>query len=152
MGFGPFSTGDNKAEDSRIAAADQARVVKGKGKIVGGADLTKANVNTGLSVGKGFKGNITLGDGGAAVADVSRTFAQTLSQISSQSNQALQDALAQQASNAQSTSDNALGKVTDLSQSEQTGGSSFLLTKTVWILLGVMALLGATGYFLFKRR
>jgi hypothetical protein len=134
--LGSDSTTSN-ATDNRIAATDQAKIVrgnknttteaggktkivsgKGKNLEVGSTDLSGAKVdtNTGLQL-SGVAGNVTVGDGGAGAADIAKTFAATLNQMNANNTALLgtaftaQNQLAQQNSQALSA---AVGSQTGL--------------------------------------
>jgi hypothetical protein len=121
MGFGPGSS-DSSASDSRIGAADKARVNRGshnisnegknsksvstKGKLQesGAVDLSNAKVNTGVSNSKisttttglalnNLKGNVTIGDA-SEVTSLTEKFLDTVQTLSANNNATLSNAIA----------------------------------------------------------
>ena len=171
MGFGSFfdTSSSSSSTDARVGAADQGVVTQGKGtasardmgKALGaGAKLLEKNavdvsgnkgtINSGLQV--STKGNVVINDT-APIASLASQFADTLKAITSQESDLLQnitskssDALTSALSQQSSQASDALGKVSDLSANAQTGGDTDRNKIILYVVLGVLALLGVVFY------
>ena len=151
MGFGSFLSADSEtnAYDQRAAAADQAllsygrdsqagSVNVGRGAAVqtGGLDLSKTKIEKGGTL------SVTLGDT-QPLQDLSETFALTVRDISTASTTGLQSALEASGQQIQ----DAISKLAKLGESTTTGGDSERNKIILWVVLGVLGLVGAIFYF-----
>lgn len=142
MGFGNFLGSESKTNSTNTAADNEAVIVSGKGGAYIGAgsvsvggkgakyispnsiDLSGAMVsdssNRGLLVQSGADvGNITIG-GGEVAAEISKEFSDTIRALSTDSTQAISDALA-----SSGAANRSLGeKLAGLISNQQTGGLS----------------------------
>jgi len=125
-----------------LLASDKAKLATGKAQVTGDNSVTvgeKGTLNTGISL-SGVKGNVTIGDGGAAVASVANVFADAVKELSEGSSAAIRSALTaqsqQQAKLAELLS-GAFGQVAEVA-----AGPEAAQTKTVfWIVLALLGLL-----------
>lgn len=161
---------DSTATQSQQTAGDGAKQVRGNnsnvteaggltigtnGQLVspGAVQVRNGSLNTGLIL-KGVKGNVTIGDGGAQVASLAQTFANTISGITQSNNatasgstQAITDALTQALDKQSAITSSALGQATDLSANAQSGGWTTTQKTFLYLVLGALALVGVIFYF-----
>lgn len=129
--FGIDST--SNATDNRMTVSDNGIAVRGKGTVAEQGALVVSNggrYNSGILVGRNNSGTITVNDTAA------------LEDLAAQSTGTLGDALA----GSGSLLSNALGKISDLSESSQTGGASEQNKIILYIVLGVLAVFGLIFY------
>ena len=149
----PFGFESNKtnAEDKRNALTDQAQLAQGRSNLVnapavtGGKNNQVAGLNLGgakLQVAKGGTLNVTMG-GGEEISQLSNNVLAAVDNISKSSNEALQAAFEESAKQQKE----ALAQVAALSESQQTGGDSGRNNIILWIVLGVLGLVGAIFYY-----
>lgn len=124
----------NTATDRRQTGGDAARNVQGTKNVLTEAGAVsvgdKGTFNTGLQL-QDIKGNITIND----TAPISELVGKTTT--------AFQEALGQQGDIVR----DALVKVSDLSMSKQTEGDSGRQKFTLYVALGLFALVAAIFYF-----
>jgi hypothetical protein len=135
-------TSESQAEDSRIAATDQAQVIRGKGTlanapVVSGKNSLLAGLNlAGLKLGSKSTLNVTVGDTTGVeklLQDVGKSTQDTVKQALDQSSVLVKDALA---------------SVSKSTESQQTGGLSS--QPVLLVMLGVLTLIGFVFYYLRK--
>lgn len=166
---GSFLSADSEsnAYDQRAAAADQAALAYGKGSQVGTVNVgPKGKMQTGgldvsgATVGKGGTLALTFNDPSAfqdalqVVEDVTNKNTDALNAALSASGDTLNAALSasgDQLNQAlQATSDQiktALGQIAGLTESSQTGGDSGRNKIILWIVMGLLGLVGLIFYF-----
>lgn len=141
-GLGSMFTSESQAEDSRIAATDQAQVIRGKGTlanapVVSGKNSLLAGLNlAGLKLGSKSTLNVTVGDTTGVeklLQDVGKSTQDTVKQALDQSSVLVKDALA---------------SVSKSTESQQTGGLSS--QPVLLVMLGVLTLIGFVFYYLRK--
>ncbi len=146
--FGIEST--SQAFDQRQSAGDNSNLIHGQGIVTEAGGLTLkgnnkyntgvflekgSNLNTGLQVGKNFKGSITVNDT-AALADLAKTSNENLASIGGAGTSAINGIVGQ-----------AFDKITGLSESKQTGGASDQNKTVLYIVLAVVGMVAAIFYF-----
>jgi len=146
-----FLSSESNATDNRLGAGDNARQIRGavrqyteSGSVSVG---DKGSLNTGIQItADKNSGPITIGDGGAALSALAQSALAAISGVSASGQDALTQAL-----NAQSAlTSSALDKATAISADAQSGGWSTTQKTFLWLVLGVLALVGLTFYFVRK--
>lgn len=159
------SSSDSTATDNRQSAGDGARQLHGSGivtaetggKSVGargknieafGTDLTNAKID--LSQKIDAKGNVTIGDGGAAVASAAAKFADTIRGIVDNTTSAMTAATGASAD----ASKHSLDAIVGLAETAATNGASsrgkLIVEAALW--LGLFAALSLVAYFFARKK
>jgi len=145
MGFGSFSS-ESRSSDNRIGAGDNSNIIRGKGRITeaGGLSVSdKAAYLTGgsISLAKGSELHAGLEIGKADKIVINDTTG--IETLTGKLNDTIKG-LQQQNS---ALANEALNRVSNLSQSSQTGGTAS--QPVLYIMLGLLALV---GFIFFIRR
>ena len=95
----PVSVSKSKAEDSRVAATDQAKVASKKGKLVTDQAMNVevgkgAKINSTETTFAGVGGNVTITNTAEGAQAIAKDFIAGTLELQKQSSKALQDALA----------------------------------------------------------
>lgn len=153
MGFGSFisSESESKAEDNRIDVSDEGQVAARRSKILNPYSTNleaKSRLNTGLDlsgikVQKGGTFSLELGASTEDMLAITDSLGETLSGFSATTSNTVTTALEQTST----TVKDALDKISKLSESAQTGGDSGRNQIILYVVFGVLALLGMVVYW-----